>query len=238
MELTQLRQALRDPERQMGVRRAMLGVEAPAPTAALTPAAPAPPPAPTLPEEFEPGSAEAQLWQDNQDMRTQLAQLAAGQQQQNEQSEQQIMNGAAQRATASFTSRYGGKLSAEEIMAVAQHAGMQKLPEAFRPVSSSWDEAMEKSLDYVLRSNDVLLGKVLGNAGAPAPAPGTRTPEAQHRGRQLTALSSAASPSGDNATRAPIEHRPDGKLTEKSRLQLVQEMMGGGGITGSPGEGI
>lgn len=236
-EFSQLRQALNDPERAMAVRRAMLGVEAPP----VPPPAPAPPVvaplAPTLPEEFEPGTAEAQLWLDNQEMRAQLAEVRQGQEQQQVQTQQQEMNSAAQRVTASFAAKYSGKLNADEIAAICQHAGMQKLPEAFRPVSGSWDEAMTKSLDYVLRSNDVLLGKVLGATSAP-PAAGQRTPEADARTRKLTALSSAASPSGDSPTRTPIEHRPDGKLTEKSRLQLVQEMMGGGGITGSPGEGI
>lgn len=239
LELAQLRQALSDPERALAVRRAMLGVETVPPVAA-PPAADTPPPvAPSLPEEIDPGSFEAQLWQQNQTMMAELAVLKAGQEQNQQLTEQDRMNAAAQRATQAFTARYGSKLSADEIAAVCQHAGLQKLPEAFRPVSATWDEAMDKALEFTVRSNDALLAKVLGVATPSAlpPSPGERPAEAVHRGRQLTALSSAASPSGEAATRVPLEHRGDGKLTEKSRIALVQELMNGH-LTGAPGEGI
>ena len=238
LELIQYRQALADPERALAVKRAILGVpEAPAASAAAAPPAP---PAPTLPEDIDPSSFEATLWQQGQEMMAQLAELRAGQQASTQQTEQERMNAAAQRATQAFVARYGARLSQDEIAAIAQHAGMQKFPEAFRPVSATWDEAMDKSLEFVLRSNDGLLAKVLGGPAPAAPAPGARTPESDARGRKLTALSSAASPSGEAATRVPIESRGDGtgKMSEKSRLALVQEMMSGGGITGSPGEGI
>jgi hypothetical protein len=234
LELLQTRQALNDPDRALAVRRALLGVPdapAPAPTAAA-----APPSEPTLPEDIDPGSFEAQLWQQNQDMRRELGEIRAGQQASQAQTEEQIVRTAAETSSRRFTERYAGRLTQQEIAAVCQHAGIQKLPEAFRPVSSSWEEAMDKALDYTLRSNDGLLAKVLGVDGqpavaAPAPAAGQRTPEAVHRGRQLTALSSAASPSGEAAQRVPIETRPDGtgKMTERSRLALVQELVNGDG---------
>jgi hypothetical protein len=241
LELAQLRQALADPDRALAVRRAMLGV----PEAATPPAAvdPTPlPPAPTLPEEIDPGSFEAQLWQQNQTMLAEIQALKAGQQATTEQTEQERMNAAAQRTTQAFTSRYGARLSAEEIAAVCQHAGLQKLPEAFYPTTidprtgqGDWDKAMTQALEFVVRSNDGLLAKVLGaGPGAPAPVPGADTLPNK---RVLTALSSAASPSGEAATRVPLEHRGDGKLTEKSRIALVQELMNGH-LTGSPGEGI
>jgi len=239
LELMQYRQALADPDRALAVKRAILGVpEAPAASAAVAPPAPA---APTLPEDVDPGSFEATLWQQNQEMMAEIRSLREGQQASQEMTEQERMNAAAQRATQAFVARYGSRLSQDEIAAVAQHAGLQKLPEAFRPVSQTWDEAMDKSLEFVLRSNDGLLAKVLGGAApAPPPAPGTRSPEAVHRGRQLTALSSAASPSGEAAQRVPIESRGDGtgKMSEKSRLALVQEMLSAGSVTGTPGEGI
>jgi hypothetical protein len=234
LELSQLRQALSDPERALAVRRAMLGVEAPQAVAAPTPAAPVAA-VPTLPEEIDPGSFEAQLWTQNQEMQRQLAEIKAGQQATTEQTEQQIIGQAARMATSNFATRYAGKLSKEEIEAVCQHAGLQKLPEAFRPVSNTWEEAMDKALEFTVRSNDGLLAKVLGMTPVVAPAPGADTIANK---RQLTALSSAASPSGEAAQRTPIEHRGDGRLSEKSRLALVQEMMSGGSITGSPGEGI
>jgi len=233
LELSQLRQALSDPERALAVRRAMLGVEAqPAPV----PASPAPvaAPVPTLPEEIEPGSFEAQMWQQNQDLKAQIAEIRAGQEQNQERSEQQVIGQAARMATTNFAARYAGKLSKEEIEAVCQHAGLQKLPEAFRPVSNTWEEAMDKALEFTVRSNDGLLAKVLGMTPVVNPPPGADTITTK---RQLTALSSAASPSGEAAQRTPIEFT-GGKLSEKSRLALVQEMMSGGSMTGTPGEGI
>ena len=235
LELSQLRQALADPERALAVRRAMLGVEAPPAAAVPTPAAPVAAPVPTLPEEIDPGSFEAQLWHQNQEMQRQLAEIKAGQEQTQERTEQQVVQQAARMATTNFAARYAGKLSKEEIEAVCQHAGLQKLPEAFRPVSQTWEEAMDKALEFTVRSNDGLLAKVLGMTPVVNPPPGADTINTK---RQLTALSSAASPSGEAAQRAPIEHRGDGKLSEKSRLALVQEMMSGGSITGTPGEGI
>jgi hypothetical protein len=236
LELLQYRQALADPERALAVKRAVLGVPESPPAVVSEPVSSPPPPA--LPEEIEPGSWEAQMWQQNQDMRRELEALKAGQQQTQAQTEQEAKNAAAIRSTNAFAQRYVGKLTKEEIEAICQTAGMQKLPDTFRPTTKTWDEAMDKSLEFTLRSNDALLAKVLGVApAAPPPATGAETPEANQRKRALTALSSAASPSGDTPQRTPIEHRGDGKLTEKSRLQLVQEMMGGG-LRGSPGEGI
>jgi hypothetical protein len=235
-------QALRDPERQMAVRRAYLGVtdSAPAAPAAAPPAPPAPP---ALPEEIEPGSIEAQLWMSNQELRSEMAAMRQGQVDQRAQDDAQVKNNAAVRATRDFASKYAGRLTQQEIEAVCQTAGMRGLPDTLRPSMPNWDAAMDEALEYTLRSNDMLLAKVLGVAappGTPTPA-GTRTPEAVQRGRALTALSSAASPSGDTVTRQPLEHRGDGKLTERSRLQLVQEMFSGGAasaLRGSPDEGI
>lgn len=249
-ELLALRQALADPERAARVRQAYLGLpEAPvAPVAAAPP--PAPPAAPTLPEQFEPGSPEAELWTSNQEMRTELAALKAGRQQDQQMSQQQIINHAAATATQRFATKYGTVLSAEELQFVCQSAGYQKLPDAIYPTTvnpatgqGDWNQAMDKALEFALRSNDAIFGKVLtGVPGAPAlPGPAASTPAANARKRSLTAVSSAASPSGEGATRTPIVSRNDGtgKMSEKSRLQLVQELvMGDGSLRGAPGEGI
>ena len=149
------------------------------------------------------------------------------------------MNQAAQRATQQFVARYGNRLSPEEIAAVCQLAGMQKLPEAFRPTVNTWDEAMDKALEFQLRSNDVLLAKVLGATAPPAtPAGGAPvTRDGPHPdGSSLRYRPQHPHPV-KTAQRVPLEHRGDGKLTEKSRIALVQEMMNGH-LTGSPGEGI
>ena len=179
LELGQTLQALRDPDRSLAVRRALLGVEAPAAPAPVA-AAPAVPAAPQMPEEIMPGSIEAQLWLDNQDMKRQLGEIKAGQAATQQQSEAEARNSAAVRAVQSFSAKYAGRLAESEIAAIAQTAGMRKLPDAFRPTVNNWDEAMNQSLEFELRSNDALLSKVLGVAPAPAApaAPsGQRTPE-------------------------------------------------------------
>ena len=122
-ELLAVRQALADPERAQAVKRAYLGVSEPA-VAAPSPVPPLP--APTLPEHIDPGSFEAELWQSNQEMRAELADLKAGQQQQTQLTEQQIVGQAAQQATQRFVTRYGSQLSQAEIEAVCSTAGMQR----------------------------------------------------------------------------------------------------------------
>lgn len=249
-ELLALRQALGDPERASRVRQAYLGMpEAPAATVP-PPAAPVAPPAPVMPEQFEPGSPEAELWTSNQEMRAEMAAMRQGQQQQTQLTEQQRINHAATTATQRFATKYGTVLSPQELEFVCQSAGYQKLPDAIYPTTidpisgqGNWDVAMDRALEFALRSNDQILAKVLsGGVGAPAvPAPATRTPAEDATRRKLTALSSAASPSGEGATRTPIVSRGDGtgKMSEKSRLQLVAELVNGdGSLRGSPGEGI
>lgn len=236
-------QAMRDPDRALAVRQAYLGV-APTPAAPAAAAPPQAPPEPQLPEDIDPHSFEATMWRENQEMKREIAATRAAITQGQEQSEAQVRAGAAERATAAFSAKYAGRLTEQEILAVAQTAGMRRLPEALRPTSASWDAAMAEALEFTLRSNDTLLTKALGAPAPPPPpvgSPQSRSPEAQTRGRRLTAVSSAASPSGEAPTRQPLEHRGDGKLTEKSRLQLVQEMIGGmdaGSLSGSPAEGM
>lgn len=223
-ELLALRQALADPERQGAVRRAYLGVETASPAA---PAPPEPPAKATLPVEVDPDSFEAQLWRQNQALQDRLDQLTQVTTQQTQQTEAQLAQAAARKVTGEFSARYGDKLSAEEIQAVCSLAGAQKLPEAFLPtVGGNLEAAMTKSLEFVLRSNDTLLAKVLGAPPAPVAPVGTHTPEAAGRQRKLTALSSAASPSGDVPQRQPLQHRPDGRLDESSRASLIATMMG------------
>jgi hypothetical protein len=219
-ELLAIRQALADPERQQAIRRAYLGVETPV-------SAPPPPPAKaTLPEDVDPDSFEAKLWQQNQDLQARLDQLTQGVQQQTQQTEAERANAAARKVTADFAGRYGDKLSPEEIQAVCAQAGAQKLPEAFLPTTGgNLEAAMTKSLEFVLRSNDTLLAKVLGAPAAPPVDPNARSAASVDRTRKLTALSSAASPGGDVPTRPPIEHREDGRLTEVARTNVVEELV-------------
>lgn len=221
-ELLAMRQGLADPERRDAIRRAYLGVETPAP-AAVAP----PPPAPTLPEHIDPDSFEAQLWRDNQAMMTELRQLREGVNNQTAQTEAQLAQAAARKVTGEFAQRYGDKLSAEEIQAICSTAGARKLPQAFAATGSDMESAMTQSLEFVLRSNDTLLAKVLSVPAAPVvPTPPGETQASIDRKRTLTALSSAASPTGDVPRRQPITHREDGKLSESSRQGLLNELMG------------
>jgi hypothetical protein len=226
LELLQARQALLDPERQLAVRRAMLGIPDVA-AAASPPVVAAPEPA--LPEHIDPESIEAQMWHMQRTHERQLDELRQEIRANTTATEQDRAMAAARSATQAFANRYGEALSPEEISWVAQTAGMQKLPEAFMSTGMSVEDAMVKSLDFTLRSNDSLLAKILGPAAPPAPTPSPgESPEADARKRQLTALSSAAAPTGEAPQRVPLTHREDGKLSEDSRLQLVREMTGGG----------
>lgn len=220
-ELLAIRQAMADPERQQAVRRAYLGVGEPAPVAAAPP-----PPAETLPEDVDPDSFEAKLWKQNQTLMARVEELSQGVAHREAQTDAERAQEAAKRVTAAFKTRYGDRLSDAEIMAIASTAGARKLPDAFLPTTDgNIEAAMAQSLEFVLRSDDALLAKVLGQPAATPGVPG-HTPEAADRQRKLTALSSAASPTGDVPTRQPLTHRPDGRLDEGSRNSLIATMMG------------
>jgi len=230
-ELAAIRQALADPERALAVRQAYLGVPAAAPPVA--PPAPVERPsfaAKPLPEHVDPDSFEAQLWNEQQETQRLLFEQSQATQVQNQATAQERNMAAARTATAAFAARYGDKLTPIEMQAVAQRAAAQKLPEAFLPTTgNNIEEAMNRSLEFVLRSDDALLAKVLG---APAPAPVTAlpsgtSPASTERKRSLTALSSAASPGGDAPRAAPITTREDGRIDESSRQSLISQLMAG-----------
>jgi hypothetical protein len=252
-ELLLIHQGMRDPERQAAIRRAYIGGETQPPVGpppSVPPAvAPPAPPELKLPEDIDPQSTEAQVWFAQQDQARQLAEIRAQVTAQATATAEQNAQVAARNATNAFAQRYGGTLSQEEMQWVCQMAGYQNLPDIFASSDPklSQEQAMTKALEFQLRSTDSLLAKVLGGAappatgipappplppGAPAPVvyPG-QTPEADARKRYLTAVSSAASPSGEAPVRQPIAHRADGKLDERSRMQMIQEMTGGGALS-------
>ncbi len=188
------------------------------------------------------------MWRTQREQARQLEEIRQGVAARDQQTDEQLTVAAAGSAVQAFTARYGDRLTPEEINWLCQTAGYQKLPDAFRNSNPSLtrEAAFTQALEFQLRSTDSLFTKIVSGApGAPATAPPGappatppaplapvvypgQTPQADARHRYLTALSSAASPSGDAPQRTPLAHRPDGKLDEKSRMQLVQEMTSGG----------
>jgi hypothetical protein len=210
-----------------------------------------------MPEEIVPGSHEAEMWDMAQEHEKQLHEIRSGIQEQNQRTEIDNRKAAAVGATEDFKRKYGHALSDSDIQWIAQTAGYQNMPDAFAAADRAAGRPtdirrnMDQALEFQLRSTDVLLQKILvgGQPAAAAPAPGAvpapppfppgatppvvqpgQTPEADARKRYLTAVSSPASPSGEAPTRTPISHRADGKIEEKSRMQLIQEMTGGGAL--------
>lgn len=204
----------RDPAKAESVLRGLSTDPALAPVAA-----------PQLPEDFDPGSPEARLWQQQQDTAEQIRQLTAATRAQQETFAKQQANTAAQQAGATFAARYQGRLDEADVVAIAKQAGESGLagvlagtPEGRSDLASAYDRALETTL----WSNEVYRAKVL-ELTPTGPAP--KTPETKSRQRKLTALSSAASPvSGPSPKRSPLESRSDGRLTPQSRMGLVKEL--------------
>lgn len=235
-ELMILARSLDDPERATEIRRAYLGVRE---QAAATPQAP---PEPQLPEHITPQSFEADLWRQNQTLSRQIEEIRAAQSQTTEQTALERARQAANSASQRFIARYGNALSRAEIEAVHKVAGNRALPDAMiRSNGGDVEKGMYDALEFVLRSTDTLLGRVLTGpspaalAAAAAPAqPAVQTPilgrtaEAMDNARLLTALSTGANPVGAPPPRAPLEvdHSGGGRMTEQSRQRLISEVVG------------
>jgi hypothetical protein len=207
-----LREALGDPER----RARVLGALAGEPTVA-------PPAAPALPEEIDPRSPEAALWMRQNDVDRKLAEIAAATKAQSESLAKQQANNAANAAGAAFAARYQGKLDAAEVIDICRIAGSTGIAARFATGADDLQAAFEESLEHVAWTNEGYRAKLIGQPAAPPVVPGN-TPQAQDRKRKLTALSSSASPvSGPAPGESPLETRTDGRLTEKSRMSVVQQ---------------
>ena len=247
-ELALIARSLDDPERALQIRQAYLGV-AQAPPAAAAPA-PVAEPEPQLPEHVTPQSFEAELWRQNQAVRQELAQLRQAQ----AQTVEQQGVAAANRAAARFTARYP-QLAQREIEAIATVAGRRGLPAAMIQTNGGdVERGIYDSLDFVLRSTDTLLSRVLGGGVAPAvggtpaqvPTAGAVVPAqvyppqptpVQAQRRALTALSTGASPVGvaPQAPQIQTDYASGGRMQETSRAGLVNQVAAalaadGGGI--------
>ena len=218
-----------DPAKREQITRVLIGGEAPAPTAA----APAAPARPTLPPEIDPGSYEARMWEDNQALREQIAQLdqtVRGQAQRTEEQQRaDFMARSAQAAAQSFAQRYHSQLDPADVMRIAQTAGNTGVAGAYAAApafAGNLQGAYEKAMEAVLWTEPELRSKVLAPpvvTPAATPTPTAPSPEATSRKRNLTALSSSASPVSGPVGSPPLENRPDGRLTDTSRRTVVEQ---------------
>jgi hypothetical protein len=184
-------------------------------------------PKPTLPEHIDPDSFEAQIWRHQQEQDQVLRDIGERTKAQQAETERVRAVGAAERAGSLFAQRYSGKLTQDDVMEIAKHAGQPggvagmfvNTPEGRRDPVAAFDQALEHTLWTV----EAFRTRVL-DTGADERPPGEQ-PEAVERKRKLTAVGSAASPvSGPAPQRPPLETGADGRLAEKSRQQLVKEL--------------
>jgi hypothetical protein len=197
-------------------------------------AEPKPPEPPTLPDHIDPGSVEAELWLGQQEQKRMLLEQKTmlDQQAQERAADRlaQVSQQAAISAGNTFAARYEGKLTRDDVLAIAQVAGQgiagrlaaqAKTPEE---ITAAYDEALEHVLWKTPEYREKAIGPIVA-------APDPLTPKqadkaaAPDRKRKLTALSGAASPvAGAPAGRSPLQTREDGRLTGQSRMDLVKSL--------------
>lgn len=180
-----------------------------------------------LPEHIDPDSFEAQLWRGQQDQRKMLEQISQATREQREAFAKQQANTAAMTAGNAFAQRYEGKLTKDDVLAIAKHAGASGLAGALMAQNSADPvSAFNQALEATLWGNEAWREKVVGEE-VPVKQPGDTT-ESKDRKRKLTAVGSAASPvSGPSPKRSPVETGADGRIAEKSRQELVKELANG-----------
>lgn len=204
-----------DPTKHAAVLRTLS--ETPAPAAAYTP--------PPLPDEIDPDSFEAKLWNRQSEYERQLAEMGTATKNNQEAFAKQSAAAAAERAGANFEARYAGKLDHTDVMAIARHAGATGIAARFANGADDLTAAYDQALETALWTNEGFRAKAMG---APAPLPPAAEPEAIDRKRKLTSLSSSASPvSGPPPAKTPLQSRTDGRLTPESRLSVVKDLATG-----------
>jgi hypothetical protein len=181
-----------------------------------------------LPDHIDPESFEAQIWREQQEIKQSLSGISRATRDQNEAFAKQQAATAATQAGNLFSQRYGDKLSQDEILEIAKYAGQTGLAGAF--ISSPEGKrdpvnAYTQALEATLWGNELFRNKVMGEGPK---KPVGEQPEAQDRKRKLKAISTGASPvSGPAPQRAKAEVGSDGRLTEKSRQDLIKELANG-----------
>lgn len=214
--LLSLDRAMQDPD----LRSRVLG--------ALEPPAPAPaPPAPQLPAHIDPESFEAQMWTRLNQIGERMDQMASAEIERLEQARfTQRASAAANEAGSRFAARYEGRLSHEDVAAIATQAGSSGIAERFANGAPDLAAAFDQALEHVLWTNESWRQK-LGTNQAPVATPEQQAAaEATTRKRQLSALSTGASPVAAPPDRTPLGYRSDGRLDNDSRLRMVAEAAG------------
>ena len=183
---------------------------------------------PTLPEHIDPDSFEAQIWREQQEIKQAVQGMSQHQRDQQLAFEKQQANTAAYQAGDLFAQKYTGKLSQQDVIEIAKYAGESGIAAGFANTPEGRRNpaaALGQALESVLWSNEAFRAKVID--AKPVEVPGEK-PEAVDRKRKLNALGTAASPvSGPSPKRPPAETGADGRLTEKSRQDLVKELATG-----------
>jgi len=182
-----------------------------------------------LPDHIDPDSFEAKIWQEQQEIKASLGQMSQATREQQEAFVKQQANTAAMQAGNAFTQKYSGKLTEADVLEIAKYAGqtglagaMVSTPEGKRDPVAAYGQALEATL----WSNESFRARVMGDDAPPTPV--GDQPEAKERKRKLSAISSSASPvSGPSPKRNAAETGVDGRLTEKSRQDLVKELANG-----------
>lgn len=178
-----------------------------------------------LPDDFEPGSPAARLWEENQATQRRLDEIAANQRSQAEQSAKDRAIAAADAAGKEFSAKYPG-LDDADITRIAQAAGNSGLAARLATGADDLKAAYLQSLESTLWTDAELRTKVLDPTVPSEPTVAEEhAQESKPRKRKLTALSSSASPVSAPAPKAsPLETRADGRLTPDSRQRTVMEL--------------
>lgn len=203
-----------------------------------------------MPEDIEPGSIEARLWEISENQRQLRTELETTRREQAQrtalETRQQVAQRAGSAAGQQFGSRYPG-LSPEDVVAIARNAGQSGVAAGMvsamsagrEPTEQQMVAAYDRALEHVLWTDPAMRAKVLGAAPpqergmSPPSASGNAqtttppAPAADDRKRKLTALSAASNPVSSSPQRPPVSITPDGRLTGDSRTNLIKELATG-----------
>lgn len=201
-------------------------------------------PEPTLPEEIDEHSFEAQLWRENRELNSRIDRLTSGLESLNRNTATQTAQTAAQQGISSFAAAHP-ELAPEDVQEIVQWAGRAGIPAGFVQMDRYREQpamAIRAALNFALHENEQFEARSIARAANSAISGGggdgggepivpaltaaqIAQQEAASRKRTLTALSGAASPTAAGpVTRTPLTTRSDGRFDPDSRTTLVNEI--------------